>query len=1467
MKKLVKFSLLMLLLLNFIYTKAQVVSLPYFNDFETDTTGWRFNLSSVNNSYWNWGTPIFDVDTSAFSGLKAWSAYRNKSSDTLRSYLYSPIFDCSSFSDVDVSFNYRTELSNAQEFVFLEYSIDSGVTWMVAQGGPGSHINWGNFQTNLGHYAWTGSSSIWLSARQSIISVTNSNHVQFRLSITTLPFIVNLGSRFSIDDFTIIGSPSIDLNLSLYYGVNTFLDLANSVSTNFNNLELKNLGKDTIWSFHVGYMVNGNLIKDTLINNMILPGQEISEFVSFNYIVPNGRYDFSVYAFTAGDSIQNDTIYLAGYGFYPIIQIPYFADFDTGAVGWGNLTEGDVNTNWELGSPTFGQTNSTYSGTNAWDINLNTSYSLNALCYLYSPVFNCSNATRIDLSFMQNRNISPQTEIRLEMSLNGGSSWTIIRNLNGYAQNWHSYYWGWNSSNLQWQFCEYKNLLVNNQSNVVFRFVFDNRFNSEIPFDGVSIDDFKITPSLINNVTLVKMNRLSIFGAPGTQSSAIYATIQNRGGATVSGYTVGYSLNGVVGFISAPISTVLNQNDTVRVNLGAFIIPVNLSSICVFVNLLNDENPNDDSLCTDVFIYSHPNYNLPFYDGFESGIVGWKNVGAPNESSVWELGSPNFGVTNSTHSGTNAWDVNLNSAYGPNAACLLYSPFFNTANIDRVDLSLWYNSRVYSGDGVRLDISYNDGVSWNVLTDLDGFENLNWYDSSFIISASLLPAWSEVSFGWKNATLNGVSVNGASRIIFRLVFNSTSFVGGAEGFSFDDFSISATADTNLACVSMTPSDPIIAREGSPLSGVELTIRNLGSSIINSYTIGLSIDNIPFLSIPQSTVLNPGQSINIVLPDLSVPVDASKICGYVSILGDSVSLDDTTCYDINVLNYKVLNYSQNFDSIEVDWSPVRNNAFNGVIYDKWELGTPNYGATNSTFSGPNSWDVNLNSPCLDNVFCDIYSPIFILGNLSIKHLISFKLNYKTEKGWDGVRFDYSTDSSTTWTTLGTINDLQGFNWYTDSSLNSSGLSAWTGNSNGWIQCNYLMSPNQLGSTLLFRFVYTSDASVVSDGVSFDDFKFEAINSVDLGLENFIVTKDTFMVGAGMPVNVRVKNNGAQNVSQLKIGYNHNGNVGTYTQNLTMIPGVSYTISIPNLNILPGKNVLTVYIDDSLEIINWNDTLTLTNYGFERITLPYVDSYEGATPNGWFARDGQIGLGWERGAPNFGVTNSAHSGINAWDIVLDSAYKPSHSDTLYSPVFSTVGMSNLTLSFWINYNVLYGNSGVRLQFKTNAVNAWRNVDTLLLQRDYTGSSNNGMEVSSDFSIGWTEVRVKINYLFQNMSDLRFRLIFSNDFSVAYDGFSIDDFNFSGTTGLMSFSEDNKDDIYPNPTSDWLIIRPKQIGNCNMDLSIFTVDCKLMLNRNLFFSDETSIDVTGLLPGMYLLQLRSENGESGTYKFIKN
>ena len=176
---------------------------------------------------------------------------------------------------------------------------------------------------------------------------------------------------------------------------------------------------------------------------------------------------------------------------------------------------------------------------------------------------------------------------------------------------------------------------------------------------------------------------------------------------------------------------------------------------------------------------------FPYIDNFD--VQNLWTASATSTGTVWELGTPNYGVTNNAHSSPNAWDINLGTPYSTNANATLWSPVFNFTNAVNATLSFWQNRNTQLNyDGVRLEYT-TDGNYWQVLGTQNDPLGVNWYNSN--ITAIPSPAWSGNSTGWIKSEYNLTFLNyNTGPVQFRFVFTSNASTQ-YDGISIDDFSI------------------------------------------------------------------------------------------------------------------------------------------------------------------------------------------------------------------------------------------------------------------------------------------------------------------------------------------------------------------------------------------------------------------------------------------------------------------------------------------------------------------------------------------------------------------------------------------------------------------------------------------------------------------------------------------------------
>ncbi len=86
----------------------------------------------------------------------------------------------------------------------------------------------------------------------------------------------------------------------------------------------------------------------------------------------------------------------------------------------------------------------------------------------------------------------------------------------------------------------------------------------------------------------------------------------------------------------------------------------------------------------------------------------------------------------------------------------------------------------------------------------------------------------------------------------------------------------------------------------------------------------------------------------------------------------------------------------------------------------------------------------------------------------------------------------------------------------------------------------------------------------------------------------------------------------------------------------------------------------------------------------------------------------------------------------------------------------------------------------------------------------------------------------------------------------------------TGIEDLQTDFEMNIYPNPVSNFITIKIKELKE-NILLTIYTVEGKVVINRPLTVT-ETKLDVGSFAKGNYFLNVTQQNEIIKTYKIVK-
>ncbi len=87
------------------------------------------------------------------------------------------------------------------------------------------------------------------------------------------------------------------------------------------------------------------------------------------------------------------------------------------------------------------------------------------------------------------------------------------------------------------------------------------------------------------------------------------------------------------------------------------------------------------------------------------------------------------------------------------------------------------------------------------------------------------------------------------------------------------------------------------------------------------------------------------------------------------------------------------------------------------------------------------------------------------------------------------------------------------------------------------------------------------------------------------------------------------------------------------------------------------------------------------------------------------------------------------------------------------------------------------------------------------------------------------------------------------------------------ILGVSENNSStySIHPNPAKNELFITAQNTAG-NLKVKIFNIEGKVLSTQTLEIANQTSIDVSQLMSGIYFLNIEDENGNTAVKKFIK-
>lgn len=256
------------------------VTFPYETSFEASSSYW---YPGGINSSWQWGTPLGEYIDGASNGTKAWVTslsqnYRNNE----HSYLESPCFDLTGAQYPVFSFDYMMEVEEGNDGMYIEYSIDGGLTWSALPENVNYANNWYDTETvtALGAKGWSVNQPAYVTAKTLLpVDAVGINGVKFRFF-----FASNTSATFegvAIDMVRIYELP-YDVGISSLINPTDACEIGKNVTLDF---RLTNFGYRPI---PIGYEIP--------IKAQVDDGTIKSETITYSGLEPlvqNSTYDFT----------------------------------------------------------------------------------------------------------------------------------------------------------------------------------------------------------------------------------------------------------------------------------------------------------------------------------------------------------------------------------------------------------------------------------------------------------------------------------------------------------------------------------------------------------------------------------------------------------------------------------------------------------------------------------------------------------------------------------------------------------------------------------------------------------------------------------------------------------------------------------------------------------------------------------------------------------------------------------------------------------------------------------------------------------------------------------------------------------------------------------------------------------------------------------------------------------------------
>lgn len=420
-------------------------------------------------------------------------------------------------------------------------------------------------------------------------------------------------------------------------------------------------------------------------------------------------------------------------------------------------------------------------------------------------------------------------------------------------------------------------------------------------------------------------------------SETVKVTVKNMGTTTQSGFTLAYTIDGGLNYVSEVVSTSILPGESYQhtfataanfLAAGTYQIGFNVSLACDTVSETN--NIYNGILANATSITSYP-----YFSNFDSpnANLGWTSSGTANS---WQYGSPTNTNINAAYSAPNCWITNLTGNYNTSENSWVESPFFNFSTLVAPILEMKLNYITENNyDGAAIQYSIDGGVTWYYMGTFQDTYGTNWYNNNSTYSPwAGTPKWSNNSNGWitvkykiyENVTLMAALSNQVVK--FRVNFRSDTS-GNYQGVAFDDFALYNAPEFDAEMLAIL--NPYNQVTGNNALSPIVIIKNQGTSNITACTINYSVNGGAVSSYSYSGSIATAQTDTISLPSyMTAASGTGSFKVWVDLANDPLHSNDTLTKTYSILPY-ACNYAMYFDGVN-DWVEILNDtSLNSTSY--------------------------------------------------------------------------------------------------------------------------------------------------------------------------------------------------------------------------------------------------------------------------------------------------------------------------------------------------------------------------------------------------------------------------------------------------------------------------------------------------------------------------------------------------------